>query len=232
MLVVQHSENVGLMVAGVKDHEGKDTQTTAKWIVFVSARVDKPGPFKWVTDRNIKHGHIYVVAYVLGCERVFGQNFKWHWMLEVYPLQRAVECPWVGLGSPRPSLRHADAMRKLNAQLPYMQMLTASRVWSFVHEGSSITNMRETRAIPMAYVSAYLSTKHKDWEFICSRGDTMVYAIKNKDPIGDWGIQDGTTQIQVKVLGHLYVHKTPVLLLSSVWACVWCMHASVVGRRG
>jgi hypothetical protein len=230
MLVVLHSENTGLMVDGVKDHEGKDKKTTAEWIVFVSARVDKPGPSQWETDPKILPGHIYVVAYVLGCEK--GIDYKYDWRLEVYPTTKAVECAWVGQGTPRPSLRHADAMRELNSQLPYMQMLNASRVWSFGDEPTPFVNMRGTRAIPQSYVSGYSSAKHKDWDRMSNIGDTMLYKLKARDPCGPWGVPEGTAQLQVKVVGHIYVHKTPVLVLPSVWACVWCMHAGVIGRRG
>ncbi len=37
--------------ADEKDHEGKGQQTTAEWLVFVSARKDKPGPLLWETCR-------------------------------------------------------------------------------------------------------------------------------------------------------------------------------------
>ena len=199
--------NMQLMLDGLKDFEGRNKKSSRDWIVFVTARKDVAGPLGWVSAPGILPGHIYVVAYITRFEK--GVDYNWHWQLEVYPITAPVKCPPVGRGRQSPRAEHADAMRALVVQLPYMQILM-SRVWEFFEEPSAFVNVRGTMEIPLEMIQCYASTKYKGWAQTCTTSEFMWYTLKHKDPCIAWGVIEGTAKIQVKVLGHMYVQMHPV----------------------
>jgi hypothetical protein len=216
-LLVLHSMNIRLMLDGLKWLEGRNRKSSKRWIVFVSrsARKEKAGPLNWVSDPDIKPGHIYVVAYITGYEQ--GVDYNYNWRLEIYPVTEPVECPPVGQGPRSPRAAHAIAMAALGLQLNHMQIrerMSSSRVWIFAEEASAFLNMRGSACVPVDMVQCYTSAQHKDWEEMCTSGTRMWYNLTAKDPSQQWGYPDDTDRIQVKVLGHVYIQKDGVSLIS------------------
>jgi hypothetical protein len=206
--------NTRLMIDGLKNKEGRDRKSSRNWIVFVSSRKDVPGPLNWVSDPTIKRGHIYVVAYITGYEE--GVDYKYNWLLEIYPVMRAIKCPPVGQGPQSPRAEHATAMAALGHQLKHMQIklrMSSTRVWHFAEEPTAFLNMRGSASIPVDMVQCYNSAQHKDWGEMCTAGTRMWYNLTNKDPSQQWGYAESVTHIQVKVLGHVYIQKDGVISL-------------------
>lgn len=209
-LVVLHSMNVRLFLDRLKnDREGRNMRVRTPWVVFVSARVDKPGPLKWVSDPGILRGYMYVLAYVLGFNPG-DVDYDLYWMLEVYLLQTPVQCAAVGMGLQRPRKEHASAMRLLNAQCAFMQIDMSSRVWTFGDEvPTPFTNCLRTKQIPLSMIQCYkLAMHHVLGRF--ALGDSVWYTFTTRDAAGPWIIPEGCTRVQVKVLGHCYVAQLPV----------------------
>lgn len=211
-LVVLHSMNVRLMLDGLKDFEGRDWKVSRDWVVFVSARKDNPGPLKWVSDPTIKKGYMYIVAYVLGFSP--GVDFKWHWSLEVYPLEHPVgPCKPVGRGPQLPREEHSDSMLKLNANLALLQISMSasnSRVWTF--EGAQPTAFKNTsgsKEIPLAVLHCYNTAVHNKRGAL-NAGDVVWYAFTTRDPIDVWKVPEGHDRIQVMILSHCYFNQNPV----------------------
>ena len=79
-----------------------------------------------------------------------------------------------------------------------------------VEEPSAFVNTRNSASVPVEMVQCYISARHKDWKEMCTTGACIGYNITAKDPSMQWEYQEGIKQIQVKVLGHLYIKTNGV----------------------
>ena len=229
-LMILHSMNIRLMLDGLKDREGRSRKSSRNWIVFVSANKDVAGPLKWVSDPDIKPGYIYVVAYITGYEE--GVDFKYNWKLEIYPVTRPVKCPPVGQGPQSPRAAHAIAMAALGLQLNHMQISgrmssSSTRVWTFAEDPTAFVNWRGSAKVPVWMVQCFTSVQHATWTVMCTAGSRMWYEITAKDPSMEWGYQEGTKHIQVKVLGHMYIKMNGVRF--SLIICEWARDSASEG---
>jgi hypothetical protein len=216
-MVVMHTMNVGLMRDGLKDREGRNKKSSREWIIFVSARKDVAGPLKWESDPGIKSGYMYVVAYITGYED--GQDYIYNWQLEIYPITHPIKCPPVGQGPRSPRAAHASALAALAIQLDDMTLRGCmSRVWSFGDEPTAFCDQRNTFYIPTDVVQCYTSATHKEWSGMCSSGQQMWYKVVKDEPVMDWGYREGTEYVQVKVIGHMYLHNAGVSV--RVFLCI------------
>ena len=176
--------------------------------MFASAQKDSKTQ-AWETDRSIKSGHIYVVAYVN--EIVPGREYLWDWMLDVYTLDKPIPCPAIGLGHVIPKPEHDHAMHALNMQLADMRMhwqaatMPSPRVttWQFPRPPAVFADATTNKEIDITSVELHTAVQHKDWDGPMCTMDLIWY-----QPIKR-GIAPLKT-FQARVLGHLRVLKKPV----------------------